>query len=262
MPAVQCGNALGQHGAQKEFAVFTRVQFPLSPPTLLKIQFCSWPMDCAWKASPSRLVRVLFISQLFAFFIPIYHIHWIDFPVSMKGAKDASTESVGIVGAAIAGSGAAVAASVALCPTELIKCRLQAALETHAPSVCHDPLAHPVYPKSSSGIHSSHSSHSYRLQTNCGALESTLVQRIRQPSRAVPTRLGFGLSASLLACPTATRHASSHVTRSHLMTAAEAHLYAYWSWGYSNFRNFLVCLENYHRLASFVDSRVLFTIDH
>ena len=226
MPAVLCGNALDQHGAQRECAVFTRGRFPLSPPTLLKIQFCSWPMDCAWKASPSQLVRVLFLSQLFAFFIPIYHIHWIDFPVSMKGANDASTESVGIVGAAIAGSGAAVAASVALCPTELIKCRLQAALETHAPSVCHDPLAHRVYPKSSSGAHSSHSAHPHRhLHTNCGALQSTLVQRIRQP-RAVPTRLGFGLSASPFASPTAMRHASSHVTRSHLMTAADTHLYA------------------------------------
>lgn len=143
--------------------------------------------------------------------------------ITRKGAKDASPDSVGVLGAAVAGSGAAVAASVALCPTELVKCRLQAALETHAPGTSHDPLDHRVFPNSPSAGHRSHTAHRH-LHTNAGALpQNPLDRSVRKPPTAIQTRLGFGLSARRF--PTAMRYAS-HVSRSHAISA-EIHLYAY-----------------------------------
>lgn len=52
------------------------------------------------------------------------------FVVTFSGAKDSTPDSVGVVGAAFAGSGAALVVASVICPTELVKCRLQAALET------------------------------------------------------------------------------------------------------------------------------------
>ena len=61
-------------------------------------------------------------------------------------AKDATPESVGIVGAALAGGGAAVAVASVICPTELVKCRLQAALETRSANIGEASTQHRRHP--------------------------------------------------------------------------------------------------------------------